>query len=40
VSRDAKLENAPTIVRQHQEHVHLKAERWHSEKVSETMLFT
>src|SRR4051794_4439310 len=34
MSRDAKLENAPPVVCQHQEHVeHLKPERRHGEKV-------
>src|SRR5215469_10436625 len=34
MSSDAKLQNAPTVVCQHQEHVeHLKSERRHGEKV-------
>jgi hypothetical protein len=42
MSGDAKLENAPTVVCQHQEDVeHLKPERRHGEKVHwETILFT
>ena len=34
MSRDAKLQNAPTVVCQHQEHLeHLKPKRRHGEKV-------